>query len=119
MQMSKFPLWHPKRYQILEVLPLRGTTSIPAPKSWEIPPPGKKLQGGKLLFRETLVLVNFRDVWKLFLELTFNRQMPNCPLAKATPSIGKEQRFGIRPQTFSFPNPQNFTSLYQLPKMWL
>ena len=50
--MSKFRLLHPKLYQILEFLSLSGTTSIPAPKSWdhphpptskaEMPPAGKK-----------------------------------------------------------------------------
>ena len=37
MQMSEFRPWLPKRYQILEFLPISGTTSIPAPNSWESP----------------------------------------------------------------------------------
>ena len=38
MQILKFCLWHFKRYQIIEFLSLRGTTSILAPISWESPP---------------------------------------------------------------------------------
>ena len=36
--MSKVRLWHPnKQYQIIEVLPQRGTTSIPSPKRLKSP----------------------------------------------------------------------------------
>ena len=33
----KISFWHPKLYQALQFLPLRSTTSIPAPKRWKFP----------------------------------------------------------------------------------